>query len=221
MEQHRSSGWYFLGGTPLTAGVGLGVGWFIAVESHATVGRPRLWSAPSYIASGLVVVGMFLIFAVMIEWWPFGQRTKEEAPVVTGMSPPIAVAESDQLRITIDKEEWHPFNYEELILGVRITVVNKSDQEHVLTGVGIQGVEPWRLSMDEIDAERERHRYKKSRPEFHGTSPPGETTVGWVAFDLRLHEGRPGYTVSVSDGVGNEYRLPVAARAPESFGAEL
>jgi hypothetical protein len=136
-------------------------------------------------------------------------------------APVIATSESGDLLITIDKEEWHPFDHRALILGVRITVVNKSDQEHALTGVGVRGIDPWSLSMHDIDVGRETYRYKESRPQFHGTSPPGETTIGWVwmAFDQRFGEGRPGYRLTIEDGVGNKYEFPIAARSPQSFEA--
>jgi hypothetical protein len=71
MEDHRRNGWFLIGGVPVTAGVTLLVGWVIAVQSHEKVGRPALWSWPSYLAVALAAVGVLLIFAVMNEWWLF------------------------------------------------------------------------------------------------------------------------------------------------------
>jgi hypothetical protein len=180
---------------------------------------------------GVCLVGLILVLG----WHPdFGFISKgrsEEDSMFAGLrittagvvSKPVGIAESDVLLITIDKEEWHPFDHKALILGVRITVVNKTDQEHALMGVQLHGIDPWRISMHDIDVDRERYRWKESRPQFHGTSPPGETTIGWVwmAFDQRLREGRPGYELTIRDGVDNQYRFPVAARPGETFGSEL
>jgi hypothetical protein len=137
-------------------------------------------------------------------------------------TPSVAISESDDLRITIEQEEWHAFDHRALIVGLSITVVNKSRREHALTGVSIQAVEPWKLLMHDTDADREKFRYQMSRPQFHGASPPGQTTIGWVwwMFEPRIYQGRPGYTIWIGDEVGNRYELSVAARFPETFGGK-
>jgi hypothetical protein len=100
MEEHKRNGWYLLGGVPTTAGVGLAVGWYVAVLSSRAPGKLTFWTLPAYLAAGLITVGVLLVLSVMYEVGPaVAHRRTTQAPKVAstfrrpGHIPGIAVTE--------------------------------------------------------------------------------------------------------------------------------
>ena len=124
------------------------------------------------------------------------------------VAEPLASIASKELVVTLDKEEFHPYEYTALIVGVKLTVRNLTDHEQTLGPCRWMAVGPWHLLIPAPhDVGNETYRYERQRPRTPGFISAEDTVSGWwwVAFEHRAEGGRPGYQLTVSDGLGNQY----------------
>jgi hypothetical protein len=129
-------------------------------------------------------------------------------------------AESPDLEVTIESEQFHWFKYKALIAEIKVGVRNNSDRQKDLTGLALTTSGPWGgiLHLDP-EVEEEVRKLKTPHARIAGKVDPGGTVVGWVvhAFPYRPEGGEPGYQIFVTDELGHEYGCERQAKPKRTF----
>ena len=148
---------------------------------------------------------MLVVLNAVVHARRHSQRGGAPAPV------PFEAPRDAELRITLDREEIHPFQWKANIVELKLSVQNRTDRTKYLPGPlewTIDGPTDWGQAHD-VDVHREQHALQRRRQDLVGTIPPREAVTGWVSVVLP-HQPTGGvgsYTLTLEDELGTQYRL--------------
>jgi hypothetical protein len=153
-----------------------------------------------------------------------GRGTETEA-----VHPTVVEARSPELVVAIEREDTRvlPVGGTRLIearfVGVKLRVRSLSGQDQWISEPEWLIHMPQRGMWDEVADGEARMVLQALQSEFKplpDTVPAEGTVQGWYwqKFPNRSGGGRYGYQLTLHDGLGNRYQLPVAERAPGTFG---
>ena len=161
---------------------------------------------------------------------PQSTPTDTPRPRRGGSADDVAFQAPDDAELEIyGREEIHPFEWKANLLELRVTV-------HNLTGKIKHLASPFTWTIDGVEEDvgeavdifpradiavgRELHALELRRPPLVSMIPAGDTVTGWVFTALR-HEpwgGVGGYTFTVEDELGTQYRLRKERRGGRQSG---
>jgi hypothetical protein len=179
-----------------------GVVWQTAAQQGSDT---PLW--PAYIFSALAVVGAYGMVASLLQWPPWRPRRDHAPAQAPRVRPPQERFWSEgtdrELEMTIEREEWHPFEGKALIVEIKLSIHNcSSHTKRLAGGFGIEAP-----NVQDIEVDREQFQYQKKRALPSSRIEPGETETGWLvaAFPPRPQGGAPTYAVKVDDELRHMY----------------
>lgn len=164
---------------------------------------PRVIGLSMFAAAGLIL--LVVVLNAVVHARRHSQRGGAPAPV------PFEAPRDAELRITLDREEIHPFQWKANIVELKLSVQNRTDRTKYLPGPlewTIDGPTDWGQAHD-VDVHREQHALQRRRQDLVGTIPPREAVTGWVSVVLP-HQPTGGvgsYTLTLEDELGTQYRL--------------
>lgn len=209
MLEHRRNGWYLLGGSMITGGMAWLAAWGVAVASSSAPNSLHFLDAATYIAAGIVVVGLLVVLAVMYDWltgltWLFPGRTGLPLKVVAG-SP-----------------HFHDWNYAASVVALPIVVANRTNTPVVMAGgCRIQGnmgdLPSWeeRITDDdkgwflrEIESQKRSSHHRPNISE-KATIPAHASLEFWYVTDVsrNQHGVHLDMTLHFEDDDGNKYAV--------------
>jgi len=118
-----------------------------------------------------------------------------------------------ELEVTIETEEFHPFEYKAILLEVKVSVrnlTNKMKYMKVMWNIDNPRDGQYTAWQGDIEVDRALHALAKKRsPELPGTVRPGDSIAGWLFAPLphQPRGGIGGYTLTIEDEVGAQYVL--------------
>jgi hypothetical protein len=183
---------------------------FFAALAFAALGAVNLGTAPVF-----AILALLCLVAILIRrMWT--ERRRSQQPVAT--PPPSGTAirftapDDAELVIFLDREEFHPFQYEAILLEAKFRVENMTDKTKHIMGT-TWAMDPAKdgggMPMG-IEVHRAVYALQQQRPpQLHGTIAPKDTISGWahVALPWQPWGGVGGYTVTIEDEVGTQYVL--------------
>jgi hypothetical protein len=205
--EHRRNGWFLLGGSMIAGGVAWLAAWGVAVASAGPPHSLRYWDWPSYAATGVVVAGLLIVFAVMYDWlaWlPWLYPGKSGLPLkAVGGSP-----------------HYHEWNYAAAVAALPIMVTNRTRAPVTLAGgCQIRGnmgdISSWKeklteaetgLFMREVESQKRSSHHRPSITD-RATIPAHSSLEFWYVTDVsRDQRGvHLDVTLHFKDTDGNEY----------------
>jgi hypothetical protein len=201
----------------MALGVAWLTAWGVAVASSGPPHSLHFLNAASFVAAGVAVIGLFVVFAVMYDWLAWLPRLY---PNNTGLP----------LKVIAGSPHFHDWNYAASVVALPIEVTNRTGAPVTLAGgCHIQGntgdMPSWAERMTEDETGfflREIESQKRSS--HHGpkitdrATIPGHASLEfWYVTDVSRDQRGPhlDMTLHFKDGDGNEYsaafkRIPPA-----------
>jgi hypothetical protein len=150
-----------------------------------------------------LTVGLALLLVDSAFWPPIERWLKSLLPFVRTRSGP-------DLKVTILSKDWDNFQYQALILEMRVRIENRTDKRKKLSGFALtiqSGGASAGIFETTVLQEIERRKQTHPRLDYISVIEPKDTVTGWMvyAFPRPFEPGEPTFTFAVSDELNVKY----------------
>ena len=121
MLEHRRNGWYLLGGSMIAGGVAWLAAWGVAVASAGPPHSLQFWSAASFVAAGVAIIGSLVVLAVMYDW-------------VSRLAWLRPIKNKLPLKVVAGEPHFHDWNYAASVVALPIKLTNTASTPVLLPG---------------------------------------------------------------------------------------